>query len=232
MTTAITIPKSIENLTVGGLREKLAELGLPPTNSRNKPYLQRLLARKMAERPARPARTPRPATPPRPAPEARAAVARFVAGQHSVADARTVGAMSANEFAASVRPAAPAAPEAVVAPPPVAPAPPAAARPERAPSSSRRPTPNPRPARPARAPRGATLAKPSDPRLPAAGTVLEREHGGRTHKVTVLEDGLFSYARQTYKSLSTIAKVITGTEWNGWLFFRLQPYAKRKQEAA
>jgi hypothetical protein len=59
-----------------------------------------------------------------------------------------------------------------------------------------------------------------DPRLPAAGTVLEREHDGKTIKVKVLDDG-FLFRNKTYRSLSAIAKEATGTVWNGWLFFNL-----------
>jgi hypothetical protein len=57
-----------------------------------------------------------------------------------------------------------------------------------------------------------------DERLPAPGTVLSREHGGTVHEVTVLGDG-FQYGGETYGSLSTVAKVITGKIWNGYVFF-------------
>jgi hypothetical protein len=70
-----------------------------------------------------------------------------------------------------------------------------------------------------------------DPRLPAAGTVLEREHNGKKIRVTVLEDG-FRYEGETYNSLSTIARVATGTIWNGFTFFHLAPYPKRNQAQA
>ena len=70
-----------------------------------------------------------------------------------------------------------------------------------------------------------------DPRLPAAGTVLEREHQGKKIRVTVLEDG-FRYEGQTYHSLSTVARVATGTIWNGFTFFHLAPYPKRNQTQA
>jgi hypothetical protein len=70
-----------------------------------------------------------------------------------------------------------------------------------------------------------------DPRLPAAGTVLEREHNGKKIRVTVLEDG-FRYEGETYNSLSTIARVATGTIWNGFTFFHLAPYPKRNQARA
>jgi len=59
-----------------------------------------------------------------------------------------------------------------------------------------------------------------DPRLPEPGTVLTRNHAGVEHQVTVLEDG-FEYSGQRYKTLSQIAKVITGSHWNGFTFFGL-----------
>jgi hypothetical protein len=61
-------------------------------------------------------------------------------------------------------------------------------------------------------------SKPRDPRLPAPGTVLRRIHQGVAHEVTVLEDG-FKYQGKPYRSLSRVAREITGTQWNGWLFF-------------
>ena len=70
-----------------------------------------------------------------------------------------------------------------------------------------------------------------DPRLPAAGTVLEREHQGKKIRVTVLEDG-FRYEGETYNSLSTVARVATGTIWNGFTFFKIAPYPKRNQAQA
>jgi flagellar motor protein MotB len=70
-----------------------------------------------------------------------------------------------------------------------------------------------------------------DPRLPAAGTVLEREHQGKKIRVTVLDDG-FRYEGETYNSLSTIARVATGTIWNGFTFFHIAPYPKRNQAQA
>ena len=61
----------------------------------------------------------------------------------------------------------------------------------------------------------------SDQRLPIAGTELVRQYKGRDIVVTVLEDGFF-YDGQRYRSLSAIAKVVTGTNWNGFDFFRLK----------
>lgn len=59
-----------------------------------------------------------------------------------------------------------------------------------------------------------------DPRLPAPGTVLSREHKGFEHEVEVLEQG-FRYRGREYRSLSAIAKEIAGTPWNGFTFFGL-----------
>ena len=54
-----------------------------------------------------------------------------------------------------------------------------------------------------------------------AGTVLVREYQGERHTVTVVPDG-FLWRETTYSSLSTIAKTITGTAWNGPRFFGLR----------
>jgi hypothetical protein len=59
-----------------------------------------------------------------------------------------------------------------------------------------------------------------DNRLPAAGTLLTRDFKGRTYVVKVLDDG-FEYDGRQYRSLSAIAGEITGTRWNGFLFFGL-----------
>ena len=58
----------------------------------------------------------------------------------------------------------------------------------------------------------------SDPRLPAPGGVVERRYKGRHIVVKVREDG-FEYEAKLYKSLSAIAREVTGTKWNGFLFF-------------
>lgn len=55
-----------------------------------------------------------------------------------------------------------------------------------------------------------------------AGTVLVREYDGERHTVTVAPDG-FLWRDQTYSSLSSIARAITGTAWNGPRFFGLRP---------
>ena len=53
------------------------------------------------------------------------------------------------------------------------------------------------------------------------GTMLTREWGGQHHRVMV-HDGGFVWEGRTYSSLSEIAKVITGTKWNGPRFFGLR----------
>ena len=53
------------------------------------------------------------------------------------------------------------------------------------------------------------------------GTTLERAWRGETHVVSVAPDG-FSYRGQRYRSLSQIARRITGTRWNGPAFFGLR----------
>jgi hypothetical protein len=58
-------------------------------------------------------------------------------------------------------------------------------------------------------------------RLPIPGTVLTRAYRGRHVAVTVMADGTFEFDGQTYKSLSAIAKAVTGSHWNGYLFFGL-----------
>jgi hypothetical protein len=54
-----------------------------------------------------------------------------------------------------------------------------------------------------------------------AGTRFLREWQGRTHEVTVSGDGRFLYAGASYRSLSEIARQITGTRWSGPAFFGL-----------
>jgi hypothetical protein len=62
------------------------------------------------------------------------------------------------------------------------------------------------------------LAPQIDPRLPAVGEEIVRDYKGRTIVVKVRERG-FEYEGKLYKSLSAIAREVTGTKWNGFLFF-------------
>ena len=61
----------------------------------------------------------------------------------------------------------------------------------------------------------------SDPRNPMTGTRLVREWRGTEHTVTVMKDG-FDWQGRRYKSLSAIAKAISGGTWNGYSFFGLK----------
>ncbi len=57
-----------------------------------------------------------------------------------------------------------------------------------------------------------------DERLPELGSILRREFKGQIVMVQVLEHG-FQYQDRFYKSLSAIARQVTGTHWNGYAFF-------------
>jgi|SRR5690349_5783529 len=61
---------------------------------------------------------------------------------------------------------------------------------------------------------------------PIAGTRLIREWRGVEHCVTVRDDD-FEYRGKPYKSLSAIARQITGTRWNGLIFFGLKNTRRR-----
>lgn len=61
----------------------------------------------------------------------------------------------------------------------------------------------------------------SDHRLPMPGALLTREYRGRTIRVRVLPKG-FDYEGTVYRSLSAVAKAVTGAHWNGYLFFGIE----------
>ena len=73
-----------------------------------------------------------------------------------------------------------------------------------------------------------TTAKKVQPR---PGAVLVREWHGSKHQVSVLKDG-FLYRAKKYGSLSQIARIITGTQWSGPLFFGLKSRSERVRGAA
>ena len=62
--------------------------------------------------------------------------------------------------------------------------------------------------------------RPRDYRLPAPGTVLRRTYKGHPVEVQVLYRG-FEYEGRRYRSLSAVARAVTGAHWNGYLFFNL-----------
>ena len=80
------------------------------------------------------------------------------------------------------------------------------------PGAKRRSSPRPRPER--------------DPRLPPPGTTISRMFRGRTIVVTALEKG-FEYGGRPYRSLTAIAREVTGVNWNGYTFFNLCEGARK-----
>lgn len=60
------------------------------------------------------------------------------------------------------------------------------------------------------------------------GTRLLRSWQGQTHEVTVTPEGTYAYQGAEYRSLSAIARKVTGTRWSGPAFFGLKP-AKGKR---
>jgi hypothetical protein len=70
--------------------------------------------------------------------------------------------------------------------------------------------------------------EPIPTRRASAGTVLIREWRGVSHRVTVLDHDVV-YRGRRYKSLSEVARAITGTRWSGPLFFGLK---RRTKEVA
>src|SRR5258705_13635921 len=68
--------------------------------------------------------------------------------------------------------------------------------------------------------------KPRDSRLPAPGQWLSRQFQGQTVSVEILGTG-FRYQERVYKSLSAVARHVTGVQWNGFSFFHVQGRAER-----
>jgi hypothetical protein len=69
----------------------------------------------------------------------------------------------------------------------------------------------------------ATVSSPKKPqiRMAQSGTILIREWQGSAHRVTVLDDGV-SFNGKHYRSLSEVAREITGSRWSGPRFFGLR----------
>jgi hypothetical protein len=65
-----------------------------------------------------------------------------------------------------------------------------------------------------------TIETTHDRRLPMPGAVITRRYKGRMIEVRVLATG-FEYEGEIYRTLSAVAKKVTGTHWNGYHFFRL-----------
>ncbi len=62
---------------------------------------------------------------------------------------------------------------------------------------------------------------------PLAGTRFVREWRGKVHVVSVSDNGGYRWQDQDWKSLSQIARTITGTRWSGPAFFGTKPKTKR-----
>ena len=73
--------------------------------------------------------------------------------------------------------------------------------------------------------RAAGLCVPGQLQEPLTGTVLIRDWQGKSHHVTVLDRGVL-YRKKNYRSLSQVARVITGCRWSGPLFFGLRGRTK------
>lgn len=67
------------------------------------------------------------------------------------------------------------------------------------------------------------------PRCVKTGSIIIREYQGRVHEVVVVPEG-FLWQGQIYTSLSTIARKITGTHWNGPRFFGLRGKSEERAE--
>ena len=74
-------------------------------------------------------------------------------------------------------------------------------------------------------------ARVSQARKAAPGTLLIREWRGKAHRVTVHDQGVV-YRGKRYRSLSEVARLITGTRWSGPLFFDLRKPAKEAHHGA
>ena len=77
-----------------------------------------------------------------------------------------------------------------------------------------------RPAAPAERTSTTVLRINGDQRVPLPGTIITRPYKGETLQVKVLAQG-FEFEGEVYRSLSAVAKAITGTHCNGYYFFRL-----------
>jgi hypothetical protein len=72
-----------------------------------------------------------------------------------------------------------------------------------------------------------TFCPAEDRRLPMPGAVITREYQGETISVTVLDKG-FEYEGKVYRTLTAVAKAVTGAHWNGYHFFGLGKKGGRK----
>jgi len=78
-------------------------------------------------------------------------------------------------------------------------------------------------------PRQKPKSRQRDNARPVIGTCFTREWKGRQHIVRVVADG-YEHDGKVYRSLSGIAKAITGTNWNGPVFFGVRNTGKGRNE--
>jgi hypothetical protein len=85
----------------------------------------------------------------------------------------------------------------------------------------------------ARIPEETAAGSAPKPQLPKAqaGTILIREWQGNAHRVTVLDDGV-TFNGKRYRSLSEVAREITGSRWSGPRFFGLRSQVTENNHAA
>ena len=74
-------------------------------------------------------------------------------------------------------------------------------------------------------------AKRPQTRMAQSGTILIREWQGTAHRVTMLDDGV-SFNGKRYRSLSEVAREITGSRWSGPRFFGLRSQITENSHAA
>jgi hypothetical protein len=79
--------------------------------------------------------------------------------------------------------------------------------------------PRPKQLAPSSPPKNGKVTGIAESALPLPGTILTRWYKGKTLSIQVLRHG-FEYEGQVYKSLSAVAKAITGSHTSGFLFFR------------
>jgi len=69
----------------------------------------------------------------------------------------------------------------------------------------------------------------NDRRLPMVGSIISRKYRDQQIEVRVLNDG-FEYAGEVYKTLSSVAKAVTGSHLNGFDFFKLSKRTRNGKE--
>ncbi|MBI5789642.1 MAG: DUF2924 domain-containing protein [Candidatus Schekmanbacteria bacterium] len=72
-----------------------------------------------------------------------------------------------------------------------------------------------------------TFSPSHDKWLPMPGAVLTRDYQGEIIKVMVLDKG-FEYEGRIYRSLTAVAKAVTGAHWNGFYFFGLREKGEKE----